>query len=556
MKIAFNHSQLLKAEGILHHLLSDSVVTVHSLFSVFTVYRVRFHGCCHRCVMWDKQELRLWVSLHCTFSSWSRNVQVPSRLGHSIIFQCGVQDYANLYFNRHHRRRWWCKAATIWHGAKEVHQYIWRVADDGMRRRRGGGSMQLQREEERENSCVVDERRESLKLSGGWMAAKGLGKQKMWPEKRNGETDCDSGHWIQACPSKQKVQQNNKYARSQSWPLWEILHFLLEAAHMFPGAGWMAPPWRTEREREGGGGKMSPSVCRSGELKKVRSPPGKEGGLGQISSNTDSVSQFPGLVLHGCHVTANVCQPWDGQPNRICARENTYGRNIFMPLRAFITFGRHGSSTLQTLKQCSMWRLYAQIFLVFNVFNYSSIFFQCGLTCVWFCSCESGGLAISLADSGHLAEGFGDRHCLLNTITPIFMPCLRCPRHSLGSPFTPEEALWNGWEMTDGMSGMDGTKDRVQVWSKAKKKKKKATIPHQDPNQYLATDKASRSDVCCCSVLGLITHHRSWASAETLDAIAWSSSSWLGNVCWLTDGGSSHIFNSDSVVFLKDRKAC
>lgn len=46
-----------------------------------------------------------------------------------------------------------------------------------------------------------------------------------------------------------------------------------------------------------------------GGLQKVRTPPGKEG----VLDNTDSISQFPGLMLHGCHVTASVFQHWDGQ---------------------------------------------------------------------------------------------------------------------------------------------------------------------------------------------------------------------------------------------------
>lgn len=33
---------------------------------------------------------------------------------------------------------------------------------------------------------------------------------------------------------------------------------------------------------------------------------------------------------------------------------------------------------------------------------------------------------------------------------------------------TPQETLWHGWEMTDGMSGMDETKVRVQKGSKKK----------------------------------------------------------------------------------------
>lgn len=140
-------------------------------------------------------------------------------------------------------------------------------------------------------------------------------------------------------------------------------------------------------------------------------------------------------------------------------------------------------------------------------------------SCVLFCMCESGGLAMSLADSGHLAEGFRDRQCLLSTITPILVPCLRCPCHSPGSPFTPEETLWNGREMTDGMSGIDGTKERVQEGSRGKKKNSLLSLGQtkqthiiillgKDPNQYLVTDKASRFDICCCYVLRLITHHQ------------------------------------------------
>lgn len=88
--------------------------------------------------------------------------------------------------------------------------------------------------------------------------------------------------------------------------------------------------------------------------------------------------------------------------------------------------------------------------------------------CVWICMCGPGGLAISLADSGHLAEGFGDRRCLLSTITLISMPRLKCPCHSLGSPFTPEETLWHGWEKTDGISEMVGTKERAKRGGKKK----------------------------------------------------------------------------------------
>lgn len=76
--------------------------------------------------------------------------------------------------------------------------------------------------------------------------------------------------------------------------------------------------------------------------------------------------------------------------------------------------------------------------------------------------CESWGLSISQAESCHLDKGFGDSHCLFRTITLIFMPSLRCPCHSLGSPVTPQETLWNGWEMTDGMSGVNWTKEKVQ----------------------------------------------------------------------------------------------
>lgn len=62
--------------------------------------------------------------------------------------------------------------------------------------------------------------------------------------------------------------------------------------------------------------------------------------------------------------------------------------------------------------------------------------------CVWMFTCWPREWAISLADSGHLAEGFRDRHCLLSTVTLVSMPRLWCPCYSLWSPFTPEETLW------------------------------------------------------------------------------------------------------------------
>ena len=52
----------------------------------------------------------------------------------------------------------------------------------------------------------------------------------------------------------------------------------------------------------------------------------KVGSFGQISSNTDLVSQFSGLVLHGCHVSQ--CLPsveMDNVTAYVPQIENTYG---------------------------------------------------------------------------------------------------------------------------------------------------------------------------------------------------------------------------------------
>lgn len=69
--------------------------------------------------------------------------------------------------------------------------------------------------------------------------------------------------------------------------------------------------------------------------------------------------------------------------------------------------------------------------------------------------------------------------------------------------------------MTDGMSGMQGTKDK-ECKGRVKKKNSSLSVGQikqthiiillgKAPNQYLVTDKASSFDVCFCSVLWLIT---------------------------------------------------
>lgn len=186
--------------------------------------------------------------------------------------------------------------------------------------------------------------------------------------------------------------------------------------------------------------------------------------------------------------------------------------------------------------------------------------FVCVSVCVFvLCTCESWGLSISLVESDHLAEGFGDSYCLFRTPTFVFMPCLRCPRHSPGSPLTPQETPWNGWEMTDGLSGsMDGTKESVQKGSlKNSKRKKKALLSvgqtkqthiiillGKDPNQYLDAIKSRWFDVCCCSAPGLITHHRSWGVSvcRNIGCDGVKQQLMVRLVWWFIDRGLSHIF--------------
>lgn len=132
--------------------------------------------------------------------------------------------------------------------------------------------------------------------------------------------------------------------------------------------------------------------------------------------------------------------------------------------------------------------------------------------CVWLCMCEPEGLAISLADSGHLAEGFWDRHCLLSTITLIFMPRLRCPCHSPESPITrnrhsemdEKRQTWHGWDLRQ--------KAREQLY-------KNHCCQLAKPSRHISSfywariqinilllTKLARFDVCGCSCLWLITH--------------------------------------------------
>ncbi len=188
---------------------------------------------------------------------------------------------------------------------------------------------------------------------------------------------------------------------------------------------------------------------------------------------------------------------------------------------------------------------------------------MCGYVCVWICTCEHGGLAISLADSGHLAKGFGDRHCLLSTITLIFTPCLRCPCHSLGSPFTPKETLWNGWETTDAMPGMDGTKERVQ--GRSKKKKKNPCCQLAKPSRHISSSYWARIQInilLLTNLVGLMYaavlssgwsgSPEVWASTETLVVMGWSSSSWLGE-CVGSLAVAHHTFSClTHVLFLTD----
>lgn len=144
-----------------------------------------------------------------------------------------------------------------------------------------------------------------------------------------------------------------KCARSQNWHLYEILHFLVEAAHMFLGAGWTALPGRI-----GGGGGKDESLHLSVDLggsRTVISSPRREGILGQILLSTDFLwpcaQQLPCYSMLHVIVFAN---PVFGMDNK-----TTYGhRNhiwleclyAFYCCKAFITFGLNfGSAGMAAL---------------------------------------------------------------------------------------------------------------------------------------------------------------------------------------------------------------
>lgn len=172
---------------------------------------------------------------------------------------------------------------------------------------------------------------------------------------------------------------------------------------------------------------------------------------------------------------------------------------------------------------------------------------------VWMCMGESGGLAISLADSRHLAEGFEDRQSL-NTITlhamsQMPLPLTRVPLHTGRGTLR--------WMRNDRHGCLAWM--RKSKWARGGYKKITVVIwPNQadtchyllgkGPNQYLVTDKACRFDVCCCSLLRLVAHSRSWGVYRNISCDGVKQEL----IVTKADGCSSHIFMSDSVLFLMD----
>lgn len=206
-------------------------------------------------------------------------------------------------------------------------------------------------------------------------------------------------------------------------------------------SAWENRERRRRRERW-----ESPSVCGSGgggsQTVTAPLPFWREGNLDQISLNTDCLS-FPALRSTAAmlqHITCHsVCQPRDGQRRRIWPQKMHMAElsSCLLLLQSSSVNMAASARRYYTNAQ----GIYVLLFIIVHLW-YSGM-------------SDPGGLAISQADSGHLAEGFRDRHCLLSTITLIFMPCLWCPCRSLGSLFTPE--IDERWQT--GMSGVDESED-------------------------------------------------------------------------------------------------
>ncbi len=159
------------------------------------------------------------------------------------------------------------------------------------------------------------------------------------------------GHWILVCPSKQKVQQNNKkplgkYARSQSWPLYEISHFFLEAAYMILGAGWTAPPGRIEGERgRRGGNECLHLRVNLGGLQKVTSPPGKD----IVEHRLCFSVSWPCAPRLPCYSQCLPTMGWTTKPH-MCHSEHIWLKRLHA-VYCFISFGFNFGSMVAPIRR-------------------------------------------------------------------------------------------------------------------------------------------------------------------------------------------------------------
>lgn len=130
------------------------------------------------------------------------------------------------------------------------------------------------------------------------------------------------------------------------------------------------------------------------------------------------------------------------------------------------------------------------------------------------CTCESWGLSISMADSSHLAEGFGDSHCLYRALTLILAPGLRCllqfSAHLLPSHHKRHSDMDERWQMgcLAWMRLKRGCKRGVKKMhcSQLTKRKKPHIFTILDKNQTIILTLTENY----CSEIKMMTRHHSW----------------------------------------------
>ena len=135
---------------------------------------------------------------------------------------------------------------------------------------------------------------------------------------------------------------------------------------MFLRAGWTALPGRIGR---GGGGGKDESLhlfVDLGGSPTVTSPPGREGGLGQISLNTDFLSflalcSTSAMLQHVTRYVTLFANPVFRMDNKTAyGRRKTYGLDVFM----LFTVAKHSLPLASTLAQLILQLQWADLLMI------------------------------------------------------------------------------------------------------------------------------------------------------------------------------------------------